>query len=177
MKKRCETIQKRYSYNGQEGILAYAATKFKNVKPLVEGDNGLNFYTLASLSGIEIEPNDVCLCLSDSYLGEQAEKGGRISIHYVRNPENEQKLIYAWEYDDVAEDDEAARELTIFTDSYYDWTSQLSEFVARAAADTEKTKQELKKEWEEISKNYKFHFTTPLSFEEVWDEIEYRRNR
>lgn len=166
-----------YEYNEQAGILAYADNeKFKNVKPLEEGDDGLNFYTLASLEGIEIEPSDVCLCLSDSYNGEQTEKGGRINIHYVRNPENEQKLMYAWEYDDVAEDDEAVRELNILTDRYYDWKSELRKFV-EIAEDNEETKEELQKEWEEISKNYTFRLSNPLEFDKIWDEIEYRRNK
>lgn len=165
-----------YRYNGEEGILADPENeKLQGIEPYEEGDD-FNFYTFEILEGIEITAEDTRCVLSDSYGVDCAEKGGEIGNYRMTNPEMEQSSLYAWEYDDVHEDDEAVRELNTYTNQYYDWSSELTKFVDAAIHNDWETKEELEKEWKEISKNYTFHFSEPLDFDEIWRVIDENRN-
>lgn len=167
-----------YRYNGVEGILAYDdCEKVQGIEPVQKGySDNINFYSFESLEGVEITADDVCGTLSDCYDVDCAEKGGEIGVYLMTNPENEQSSLYAWEYDDVHEDDEAVRELNTYTNQYYDWRSELTSFVDAAIHNDWETKEELEKEWKEISKNYTFHLSDPLDFEEIWRVIDENRN-
>ena len=167
-----------YVMDGKEGILSFIDNpKLAGIEP-IKDDGSIGFYAFADIpEGTEITSEDVLLELSDRQAGE-AHSGFSIVYKEIVNPENEQCLIYEFVDKDWYEDDLFERMLCTETSQYYDWTSDRTKFI-NSQSQQETTKEEAKVEWEEICAEYKGknHFAEDPDFEEIWETIDYNRNR
>lgn len=108
-----------------------------------------------------------------------SEYSGEIPIvlESVVNIENEQKLMYEFVTEPYFKDDLIQRELFTSTTRFHDWTSERTRFID-SHAESDSTKDEAKKEWDEVASRFKQGFAVSprdVNFDELWDEIEYRR--
>lgn len=167
-----------YVMDGKEGILSFIDNpKLAGIKPYKD-DGSIGFYPFYTIpEGTEITSEDVLLELSDRQAGE-AHSGFSIVYEEIVNPENNQRLIYEFVDKDWYEDDLFERMLCTETSQYYDWTSDRTKFID-SQSEQETTKEEAKAEWEEICAEYKGknHYSEAPDFEEIWETIDYNRNR
>lgn len=108
-----------------------------------------------------------------------SEYSGEIPIvlESVVNIENEQKLMYEFVTEPYFKDDLLQRELFTSTTRFHDWTSERTMFI-ESHTESDSTKEEAKKEWDEIVSRFIQGFAVSphdVNFDDIWDDIEYRR--
>ena len=120
---------KTYTYNGIVGVLLDNDNeKICGVNPMEKGLNR-SFFSLDSLTDIDIEDGDARVTYDEEYNGEFDDNEVPITYTEVANIGNRQKLIREWVTEDYADDDEYEREMLTLTDEHYEWTSELSKLA------------------------------------------------
>lgn len=172
-----KTTERNYAWyvmDEKEGILSYIDNpKLTGIEPY-QDDGAIGFYPFDTIpEGTEITNEDVCC---DYY---EIEKGGAELVYAeIINAENKQHKMRAFAEKECAEDSLYESMLLVDTDRYYNWTSDRTRFID-SQSEKETTKEEAKAEWDEICSEYKGknHFSEAPDFEEIWETIDYNRNK
>lgn len=169
------TINDWYIFNGVKGVLADMNNeKFAGIKP--EATNGeCGFYSLSSIEGKGITDNDCVLEYYDSYEPTPVNIHEEIVSEQVVDIDNHQCLIDCFVSKELYEQDLYERMLRMETDSYYDWTSELTRVkdYAYNNRDRKDVKVLTEAKWNEVSKQYEgLAGDEEMIFEEVWNIIE-----
>lgn len=143
-----------YIYKGELGFLMYE----QDGKKALGNCGDQYFYPMSEFTDeelVELTSEDVCVTLEDCY-GGCADDEPEITDTAVVNPENEQRLIYAWVGIEYAKDNEIERKLLTLTDRYYDWTSERKKMFDKIFDYKEKgyDLSELEFEWKNIVSGY-----------------------
>lgn len=161
-----------YTFYGQEVVIVELENIPDGVAPVETSDvHALILLEDAVNAGLR----DTCLAYDDTY----SEYSGDcpIVLGNVRNPENEQRLVYRFCTEPYYNDDLIERELFVKTSSFHDWTSERTRFI-EYHTESDSTKEEAKKEWDEITSHFKQGVAVSprdVNFDDIWDDIEYRR--
>lgn len=165
-----------YTLDGVEVVLADLNNPKFDCLDAIDDDGSIGAYRLDEID-FKIDKTDLKKEIYSSYDNSQG-CGDDIVLEFVTNPENSQKLLYAFAHKESYESDLYERELLITTNKYYDWTSARARFVENVARNLG-NKQSRLAEWETICKDYDGfnHYCDNADFNELWNEILERREQ
>jgi hypothetical protein len=133
-----------FTHNGEEGLILMECV----IKPNDLGSANTDFHAFKDLSEEELQSiidgekrfivGTTCY---DGYDIDEYIAGANIEKDVIVNPENEQHLCETWETVYNIRQNEAERELTVYTSDHHDWTSELSKFYDSVYFNLEKSQE------------------------------------